>query len=148
MESLFPTRDQALSLWSGSTGSKTLLYQRTNPKLYQIVRTPTEETTWIQDQHHPNTSSTLCRMPHLNNNQKKKKKETQFSADKITTSLSLAHQRKTNKQTKTAQISPYEKLTQTNGPTLRSGQFSCSVMSDSLLFIFIYLFLFFKFYFI
>jgi len=37
-------------------------------------------------------------MPHLNNNQKKKK-ETQFSADKITTSLSLAHQRKTNKQT-------------------------------------------------
>ena len=29
MESLFLTRDQALSLWSGSTDSKTLDYQRT-----------------------------------------------------------------------------------------------------------------------
>ena len=33
--------------------------------------------------------------------------------------LSLAHQRKTNKQTKnSAQISPYTKLTKTIGPTL------------------------------
>ena len=31
MESLFLTRDQALSLWSGSTDSKTLDYQRPNP---------------------------------------------------------------------------------------------------------------------
>ena len=31
MESLFLTRDQALSLWSGSTDSQTLDYQRTNP---------------------------------------------------------------------------------------------------------------------
>ena len=31
MESSFLTRDQALNLWSGSTGSKTLDYQRTNP---------------------------------------------------------------------------------------------------------------------
>ena len=30
MESFFMTRDQALSLWSGSTNSKTLDYQRTN----------------------------------------------------------------------------------------------------------------------
>ena len=30
MESLFLTRDQALSLWSGITDSKTLDYQRTN----------------------------------------------------------------------------------------------------------------------
>ena len=31
VESSFLTRDQALSLWSGSTESKTLDYQRTNP---------------------------------------------------------------------------------------------------------------------
>ena len=43
------TRDQALSLWSGSTDSKTLDYQRTNPREYQIVRTHTKEATWIQD---------------------------------------------------------------------------------------------------
>ena len=36
-------RDQALSLWSGSTDSKTLGYQRTNPRHYQIVRNPTKE---------------------------------------------------------------------------------------------------------
>ena len=41
------------------------------------------------------------------------------SADRITTSVSLDHQRK-NKQTNknSAQISPYRKLTQTTGPTL------------------------------
>ena len=38
-------RDQALSLWSGSTDSKTLDYQRNNPREYKIVRTPTKETT-------------------------------------------------------------------------------------------------------
>ena len=38
-------RDQALSLWSGSTDPKTLDYQRTNPWEYQIVRTHTKETT-------------------------------------------------------------------------------------------------------
>ena len=37
--------DQAPSLWSGSTDSKTLDYQRTNPREYQIVRTHTKETT-------------------------------------------------------------------------------------------------------
>ena len=39
------TREQALSLWSGSTDSKTLDYQRTNPRKYQIVRSHTKETT-------------------------------------------------------------------------------------------------------
>ena len=43
------TQDQALSLWSGSTDSKTLDYQRTNAREYQIVRTHTKETTGIQD---------------------------------------------------------------------------------------------------
>ena len=48
------TQDQALSLWSGSTGSKTLDYQRTNPREYQIVGTQTKETTGIQDPTSPN----------------------------------------------------------------------------------------------
>ena len=58
-------------------------------------------------------------MPHLNN--KKKKIQTQSSADRIATSLSLAHQRQnkqTNKQKDSAQISPYRKLTQTTEPNL------------------------------
>ena len=44
------TRDQALSLWSGSTDSKTLDYQRTKPREYQIVRNHTR----IQDMTSPN----------------------------------------------------------------------------------------------
>ena len=48
------TRDQVLSLWSGSTDSKTLHYQRTNPRGYQIVRTHRKETTVIQDLTSPN----------------------------------------------------------------------------------------------
>ena len=54
MESLFLTKDQALSLWSGSTDSKTLDYQRTNLRGYQIVRAYTKETTRIQDPASPN----------------------------------------------------------------------------------------------
>ena len=49
MESSFLIRNQALSLWSGSTDSKTLDHQGTNPTGYQIVRTHTKETTVIQD---------------------------------------------------------------------------------------------------
>ena len=71
MESLFLTRDQALSLCSGSTDSKVLNYQRTNLREDWIVRTHTKETSWIQNQHHPTTSSTLCKTHHLNNKQNK-----------------------------------------------------------------------------
>ena len=49
-----PQRDQALSFWSGSSDSKTLHYQKTKPREYQIVRTHTKETTWIQDPASPN----------------------------------------------------------------------------------------------
>ena len=45
VESSFLTRDQVLGLWSGSTDSQTLDYQRTNPREYQTVRTHTKETT-------------------------------------------------------------------------------------------------------
>ena len=52
--------------------SKTLEYQRTpNAREYQIVRTHTKETTWIQDPASPTTSSFLCRMAHPNKKQDK-----------------------------------------------------------------------------
>ena len=46
----------------------------------------------------------------------------QSSGDRITTSLSLVHQRK-HKNKNSEQISPYTKLTQTTGPTFSSVQF-------------------------
>ena len=114
MESLFLTRDQALSLWHGSTDSKTLDYQRTNPREYQIEltqRKPLEYKTW----HHPITSSTLCRMPSLNNKQNK-------NTNSITSRQNyhlIEPFPSEEKQTKnSAQISPYTKLTQTTGPIL------------------------------
>ena len=48
------SRDQALSLCSGSTDSKTPDCQRTNPRRHQIVRNHTKETTVIQDPASPN----------------------------------------------------------------------------------------------
>ena len=48
------TRDQALSLWSGSNDSKTLDNQRTNTREYQIVKSPTKEITSKQDLASPN----------------------------------------------------------------------------------------------
>ena len=43
------TQAQALRLWSVNTDSKTLDYERTNPRGYQIMRTHIKETTGIQD---------------------------------------------------------------------------------------------------
>jgi len=56
----------------------------------------------MKTQHHPTTSSTLSRMPHLKNKQNKYKPNHQQTG--LTTSLSLAHQRK-NKQTNKKQKS-------------------------------------------
>ena len=47
--------------------------------------------------------------------------QTQSSADRATTSLSLAHLRKSKQRNKnSAQISPYMKFTQITGPTLEN----------------------------
>ena len=55
-EYIYPckTWDQTLSFWNGNIDFKTLDYEWTNPKEYQIVRTHTKETTWIQDLASPN----------------------------------------------------------------------------------------------
>ena len=113
MESLFLTKDQALSLWSGSTDSKTLGYQKANTREYQIElaqRKPLEYKT----QHHPTTSSTLCRMVHLNKKENKNTNPIISRQDYHLTQPCLAELGVGGG----AQISPYRNLTQTTGPTL------------------------------
>ena len=64
-------RDQALSLWNGSSDSKTLDYQRTYPREYQIAKLTQRKPLDYKTQHHPSTSSILFRTPHLNKKQNK-----------------------------------------------------------------------------
>ena len=109
MESLLLTRDQALNLWSGSTDSKTLDYQRTTPKQYQIVRTHTKDTTWIQDPASPNHQ---CRTPHLNNKQNKNTNQIISRQDYHLTQPCPSEEKQTNKNS--AQISPYTHKAHTN----------------------------------
>ena len=97
---------------------------------YHTVRTHTKEITWIQDQHRLTTSSTLCRMPHLNNKQNKNKNPIFIRQD-----YHLAQPWPSEeKQTKnSAQISTYTKLTQTTGPTFSSFSSvsqSCPTLCD------------------
>ena len=106
MESSFLTRNQALSLYSGSTDSRTLDYQRTNPREYQIVRTHQRKPLEYKIQHQPTTSSTLCRMPHLNNKHKCKPNHQQ-------TGLQLTRpcppeEKQTNKRKLSTNITLYE----------------------------------------
>ena len=101
--------DEALNLWSGSTDSKTLDYQRTNPGEYQIVRTHTKENTWIQALSSPNHQQHPVQEA-SSKQHTKQKKEILSSADRITTSFSLAHQRK-NKQKLSTNLTLYETYT-------------------------------------
>ena len=104
--------------WSGSTDSKSLDYQRTNPREYQIMRLLTREPPEYKAQHHPTTSSTLCRTPHTNTNKTKYKPNHQQTG--LPPPSALPIRGKASKQTNrnSAQISSYKKLTQTAGPTL------------------------------
>ena len=118
MESSFLTIDQVLSLWSGSTDSKTPDYQRTNPREYQIVRTHTREITGLQDlaspnhQYHPVQDAS-------SKQQTKQKYKPNHQQTGLPPHSALRIRGKTNKQRNknSAQISPYTKLTQTTGPT-------------------------------
>ena len=102
VESSFLTRDQKLSLWSGNTDSKTLDYQRTNPRDYQIVRSHMQKIHLnTRPNHHPTTSSTLCRMPHLNNkNTTKQKYKPNHQQTGLPPHSTLPIRGKTTKQTK------------------------------------------------
>ena len=106
-----------MSLWSGSTDPKTLDYQRTNPtaaavakslqscltlcnprgsiKQWELTqRKPLEYKTW----HHPTTSSTLCRIPHLNNKQNKNTNPIISRQDYHLTQPCPSEEKQTNKQ--------------------------------------------------
>ena len=115
---IIPSQKISPEVWNGSTDSKILnfyfYYQKINPRENQIVRTHTKETTWIQNQHHPTTSSTLCRTPHLNNKQNKNTNPIISRQYYHLTQPCPSEE----KQTKSTKISPCMKLTQTTGPTL------------------------------
>ena len=112
------TRDQALSLWSRSTDSKALDYQRINPRDYQIVRTHTKETTWIW----PGiTQPPVAPVQEASSKQQTKQRhKPSHHQTGLPLHSALPMRGKTSKQTNknSAQISPYMKLTQTTGPTL------------------------------
>ena len=116
MEPLFLTRDQALSLWCGSTDSKTLDYKRNIPREYQIVRAHTKETTWIQNPTSPNHQyHPVQEASYKQQTNHKYKSNHQQIGSRLHSAWPI--RAKANEQT-SSQISPYTKLTQTTGPPL------------------------------
>ena len=105
-----------MSLWSWSTDSKTLDCQKTNPRGYHILRTHTKEAIGIKTWHHPATSSTLCRLLHLNNKQNKNTNSIISRQDYHHTQPCPSEEKQTNKNS--VQVSPYKKLMQTTGPNI------------------------------
>ena len=105
------TKDQALSLWSGSTDAKTLDYQRTNPREYQIVRTHTKEPPEYKTWHHSTTSSTLCRVPHLNNKQNTNTNPIISRQDYHPTQPCPSQEKQTNKQKLSTDLTLYDAYT-------------------------------------
>ena len=101
VESLFLTRDQALSLWSESTDSKFLDHKRTNPREYQIVRIHTKETLEYNTWHHPTLSSILCWTLHPKNKQNKNKNPINSRQYYHLTQPCPSEGKQTNKQTET-----------------------------------------------
>ena len=99
---------------------RAIAFSRANPREYRIVRTHTKGTTVIQHLASPNTSSTPCRTPHLNNKQNKNTNQITSIQDYHLTPSCPSEEKQTNKQANknSAQISPYMKLMQTTAPTL------------------------------
>ena len=120
MESLFLTRDQALSLWSESTDSKFLDHKRTNPREYQIVRIHTKETLEYNTWHHPTLSSILCWTLHPKNKQNKNKNPINSRQYYHLTQPfpSKENNNSTPPTRMQAQVTSYTKLTQTTGQIL------------------------------
>ena len=107
MESSFLTRDQVLSLWSGSTDSDTLDYQRSNPRGHQIVRTHTKETTGIQDTTSPNHPVQDA----SSKQQTKQKYKTNHQQTGLPPHLALSIRGKINKQKLSTNLTLYEAYT-------------------------------------
>ena len=114
MEYSFLTRGRALRLWTGSTDSKTLGYQRTSPGECQIVRTHTKETTGIQDLASPNHQQHPVQEA-SSKQQTKQKYKPNHQQTGLPPHSALPIRGKTSKNKNSAQISPNSKLTQTTG---------------------------------
>ena len=106
-----------LASWSGSTDSNTLYNQRTpNSREYQIVRTHSHKV------NHLNTRPGITQPPvipsegHLIQTANRTKKDTQSSTDRITTSLSPAHEK--GKKKLHTNLTQFKAYTKTTGPNL------------------------------
>ena len=80
------------------------------------MRIHTKEPLEYKTQHHPTTSSTLCRTPPPNNKQNKNTNPIISRQDYHLTQPCPSEEKQTKKNT--TQISPYINLTQTSGPNL------------------------------
>ena len=100
-----------MSLWSGSTDSRILDYQRTNLRECQIVRTHLKKPLECKALYHPTTSSTLCRMPHPNNKQNKNTNPIISRQDYHLTQPCPSEEKQTNKQNLSTNLTLYEVYT-------------------------------------
>ena len=120
VESLFWTRDQALSLQNGSIDSKTLDNQRT-PNLGNIKqwKSPQRQPLVCKTWHHP-----YCQQHPVQDASSKQQTRQKWKPNLKQTrlpphsALPIRGKKKKKKKKKAAQISLYTKLTETNGPTL------------------------------
>ena len=108
--SQYPYWDQAQSLWSGSTDSKTLDFQRTNPRKYQIELTQRKPLKY-KTRHHPTTNSILCWMPHLSNRQNKNTYPIINRQDYHLTQPCSSEEKQTNKQKLSTNLTLYKTST-------------------------------------
>ena len=104
----FPSPMHESEKWKGSRS----VVLGTSPRGYQIVRTHTKETTWIQDLASPNHPVQDA----SSKQQTKQKYKPNHQQTGLPPHSVLPIRGKTNKNS--AQITPYTKLTQTTGPTL------------------------------
>ena len=104
------TWDQALSLWRGSPGSKTLDYQRTNPMKYQIMRNHTNETTWIQEPASPNHQQHSVKDA-SSKQQTKQKYKSNHQQTGLPTHSALPIRGKTSKQNLSTNLTLYKACT-------------------------------------
>ena len=96
---------------------KTLDYQGTNPREYQIVRTHSHKLNHLNTRPRITQPLVTPSVRHLIQTTSRTKIETQSSAYRVTPSISPAHQ-KEKKKKNSVQISANAKLTQTFGPNL------------------------------
>ena len=96
--------------WVAISFSKTIDYQRTNPREYQIVRSHTWETTWIQDLASPNYQYHPVQAASSKQQAKQKYKQNHHETG-LQPNSALAIRGKTNKQKLSTNLTLYEAYT-------------------------------------